>query len=160
MAHPNAELIERFYQSFQRHDAEGMAACYAPTVRFSDTVFPNLEGERAKDMWRMLCGRASTTGLRVEYSNVHADDGHGTAHWEAWYNFGPQKRPVHNIIDAHFHFHGGLISEHFDSFGFWRWSRQAIGPAGVLLGWTPIIHGAVRKQAAAQLDAFQQKKTK
>lgn len=160
MAHPNAELIERFYQAFQRHDGEGMAACYAPTVRFSDPVFPGLEGERAKDMWRMLCGRANTSGLRIEYSNISADDGHGSAHWEAWYSFGPGKRPVHNIIDAHFHLHNGLISEHFDSFSFWRWSRQAIGPAGLLLGWTPIIQGAVRKQAAAGLDAFQQQKKK
>lgn len=28
MAHPNAELIERFYQAFQRLDGEAMAACY------------------------------------------------------------------------------------------------------------------------------------
>jgi hypothetical protein len=156
MAHANADLITRFYSSFQKLDGEAMVACYAPTVRFSDPVFPGLEGERAKDMWRMLCGRAAD--LKIEFSNVSADDAHGSAHWEAHYSFGPKKRKVHNIIDAHFHFANGLITGHFDSFSFWRWSRQAIGPAGLLLGWTPVIHGAVRKQAAAGLDAFQQQK--
>ena len=158
MAHPHAALIEKFYQAFQRRDGEAMAACYGPAVRFSDPVFPNLEGERAKDMWRMLCLRAED--LRVEFSNVSADDAHGSAHWEAHYSFSRTKRKVHNIIDAHFHFHNGLISEHIDSFGFWRWSRQALGLPGVLLGWTPLIQGAVRKQAAAGLDAFAQQKQK
>ena len=156
MAHPNADLITRFYSAFQKRDGEGMAACYAPNIRFSDPVFPGLTGERAKDMWRMLCGRNS--GLTLEFSNVTADDAHGSAHWEARYVFGPNKRKVLNIIDAHFHFGNGLITEHTDTFSFWRWSRQAIGPAGLLLGWTPIIQNAVRKQAAATLDAFQQQK--
>lgn len=37
MTHPNAELIERFYQAFQRLDGEAMAACYAPPRRPSTT---------------------------------------------------------------------------------------------------------------------------
>jgi hypothetical protein len=157
VAHPNEELITRFYAAFNKHDGDAMAACYAPAIRFSDPVFPNLEGDRARDMWRMLCSRPGSD-LKIDLSNVRADDHHGGAHWEAHYSFGPNKRPVLNIIDAHFHFHNGLIVEHTDSFSFWRWSRQAIGPAGLLLGWTPIIRSAVRKQAAASLDAFQKKK--
>ena len=35
MAHPNALLIDRFYQAFQKLDAEAMAACYAEQVQFS-----------------------------------------------------------------------------------------------------------------------------
>jgi hypothetical protein len=156
VAHPNEELITRFYTAFQKHDGEGMAACYGPAVRFSDPVFPDLEGERAKDMWRMLCEIGKD--LVIEFSHVSANDGHGAAHWEAHYTFSRTGRKVHNIIDAHFHFHNGLISEHFDSFSFWRWSRQALGPAGLLLGWSPLLKGAVRKNAAAGLDAFQKKK--
>ena len=36
MAHPNEELIERFYSAFARGDGDAMAACYAPGARFSD----------------------------------------------------------------------------------------------------------------------------
>ena len=39
------------------------------------------------------------------------------------------------------------------SFG-WRWSRQALGMAGVLLGWTPWLHGKVRRDAARALERF------
>jgi hypothetical protein len=42
MAHPNDELICRFYAAFGRHDAETMVACYAPGAGFSDPVFTGL----------------------------------------------------------------------------------------------------------------------
>jgi ketosteroid isomerase-like protein len=150
--HPNAQLIERFYSAFQKRDGAAMAACYAPDVTFTDPVFPGLEGPRAGGMWRMLCERAKD--LRVEFSNVQADDATGSAHWEAWYPFSRTGRPVHNVIEARFRFRDGLIIEHTDAFDFWRWSRQALGPTGVLLGWTPMIQGAVRKKAAEGLDEF------
>lgn len=51
MAHPNAELIERFYQAFQRLDGEAMAACYAPQATFHDPAFGELVGAR----WA-ICG--------------------------------------------------------------------------------------------------------
>ena len=44
MTHPNAALIERFYEAFQRRDVDAMAACYAPDVTFSDPVFVGLHG--------------------------------------------------------------------------------------------------------------------
>ncbi|MBF3199877.1 nuclear transport factor 2 family protein, partial [Pseudomonas aeruginosa] len=54
MAHPNAELIERFYQAFQRLDGEAMAACYAPQATFHDPAFGELRGREVGDMWRLL----------------------------------------------------------------------------------------------------------
>ena len=48
----------------------------------------------------------------------------------------------------------GKISEHIDVFDFYAWARQALGPVGLLLGWTPIIKGGVNKKANAQLDEF------
>ena len=59
MTDPNAALIQRFYEAFQRSDAEAMAACYAPDVEFSDPVFGVLRGREAGDMWRMLISRAT-----------------------------------------------------------------------------------------------------
>ena len=34
------------------------------------------------------------------------------------------------------------------------WARQALGPPGLLLGWTPVIRTAVRRKARAGLDEF------
>jgi ketosteroid isomerase-like protein len=149
----NEETIRRFYDAFGRKDLAGMAACYAPDVRFSDPVFPSLRGPEVMAMWTMLGG---APGERViTCSDVHADDQSGSAHWEARYTFSQTGRPVHNVIDAKFTFVDGKIATHQDSFDFWRWSRQALGPAGLVLGWTPILKGSVRKKAATRLAAFQ-----
>ena len=107
-------------------------ACYAPTVTFSDPVFPDLVGDQARGMWRMLCARGKD--LRIEFRDVRAGDHTGSAHWEAWYTFSSTSKPVHNVIDATFTFSDGLIVTHVDRFDLYRWSRQALGVTGVLLG--------------------------
>lgn len=150
--HQNAELIEQFYKSFQNKDAEAMAACYHPNVEFSDEVFPDLKGKRAGDMWRMLCARGAD--LKVEFRDVVADDTKGTAHWDAWYTFSSTGNKVHNSIDATFEFVDGKIHRHRDKFNFYNWASQALGTAGKLLGWTPIIRKKVQAEAAKNLDQF------
>ena len=152
MSHPNAELITRFYQAFQRQDAEAMAACYADDVQFSDPVFPDLKGSEAADMWRMLTSRAQN--FTLDYSNVQADDTRGRAHWVATYLFSGTGRMVVNRIQANFVFRDGKIVEHHDRFDLWKWSAQALGAKGTLLGWTPLVQGAIRKQASKGLAAF------
>ncbi|MEK1939045.1 MAG: nuclear transport factor 2 family protein [Pseudomonas sp.] len=152
MSHPNAELLTRFYQAFQRQDAEAMAACYAADVHFSDPVFQDLNGSEAADMWRMLTSRAQNFSL--DYSNVNADDQQGSAHWVATYLFSGTGRMVVNRIQANFKFRDGKIVEHHDHFDLWKWSAQALGVKGALLGWTPLVQGAIRKQAAKGLAAF------
>ena len=47
------------------------------------------------------------------------------------------------------------IRDSHDSFDLWRWSRQALGTKGLLLGWTPLVRNAVRAQALKGLRAFQ-----
>jgi hypothetical protein len=61
---------------------------------------------------------------------------------------------VHNDVRAEFRFADGLIAEHRDSFSFYAWARQALGPAGLALGWTPIVHARVKREARAGLDEF------
>jgi len=146
------QLIERFYRAFDAGDGDTMAACYAPQVRFSDPVFPDLRGSRAGAMWRML---TQTPGdLRVELLEHDAGEERGSAHWQARYTFTETGRSVLNDIRASFRFADGLIVEHRDEFDFHRWARQALGPVGLLLGWTPIVRAAVRRKAAARLDEF------
>ena len=151
MAHPNDQLIQRFYDAFARHDGDAMAACYAPGAQFSDPVFTDLRGEEPGAMWKMLTGRAEDLDVRLE--EHEADDQHGSAHWLADYTF-RTGRKVHNDIRAEFKFEDGLIAEHRDSFSLYAWSRQALGPSGLLLGWTPIVRGKVQKEARAGLDEY------
>ena len=148
----NAQLIEEFYDAFDRRDGERMAACYAADARFSDPAFGELRGEQPGAMWRMLTGQAKD--LSVELREHEADDRRGSARWIARYTFTRTGRPVVNDVRASFRFADGLIAEHDDEFSFHRWSRQALGTPGLLLGWTPLLRAATRRQARASLDAY------
>ena len=148
----NAALINRFYEAFARRDAEAMVACYAPDVRFSDPAFGELRGDEARGMWRMLIERGKD--LEVVHSNVLADETRGSAHWDADYSFSATGRKVHNSIDARFRFENGVITEHADSFDLYRWARQALGPVGLLLGWTPMVQNKIRSGARESLHEY------
>ena len=152
MPQSNAELIATFYAAFARGDGAAMAACYAPDARFSDPVFQDLEGREPGAMWRMLTARAGD--LEITLLEHDADDTAGTAHWLADYTFTQTGRKVHNDVRAEMRFAGGLIAEHRDRFSFYGWARQAFGPLGIALGWTPLLQGKVRRQARAGLDEF------
>ncbi|WP_210014154.1 nuclear transport factor 2 family protein [Pseudomonas palmensis] len=153
MSDANIALITRFYQAFQRLDAEAMVACYSPEVVFSDPAFGTLRGKDAADMWRMLASRAKDFSLT--FDSVRADERSATAHWVATYLFSQTGRVVVNDILARFVIRDGLIVEHHDHFDLWRWARQALGTKGLLLGWTPLVQGKIRQQAAKGLRAFQ-----
>jgi uncharacterized protein len=141
--------IERFYAAFDARDGDAMAACYAPGAHFSDPVFPDLNDDEPGAMWRMLTSQA--TDLRIELLEHTAD----TAHWRAFYTFSQTGRRVVNDVRARFRFDGeGLIADHVDEFGFHRWARQALGPPGLLLGWTPLLRSKVRSNAAKSLESF------
>lgn len=146
-------LIARFYEAFQRLDAEAMSACYTDDVLFSDPVFGELRGQNATDMWRMLTSRAKD--FTLTFDQVQADAQRGSAHWVATYEFGQTGAIVINDIQARFVFRDGKICEHHDHFDLWRWSRQALGAKGLLLGWTPLVKNAIRAQAHKGLKAFQ-----
>ena len=148
------KTIETLYAAFARLDSEAMAACYAENARFDDAAFA-LSGRREiGGMWRMLCEAVKAKGRDVWKLEVSAITDN-SAHWEPVYRFSASGRMVHNIIDAQFEFDGaGLIVRHTDSFDFWRWSRQALGAPGMLLGWTPFLRGKVRAQAGASLAKF------
>ena len=151
-ADANRALIERFYDAFDRRDGQTMSACYAPDARFSDPAFGELHGDEIGDMWRMLTGRAED--LSVELRAHDADEDGGSANWIATYTFGQSGRPVVNDIQARFRFRDGLIAEHVDEFDLWRWARQALGPVGLVAGWSPPLQNKVRGQARENLRAF------
>jgi limonene-1,2-epoxide hydrolase len=147
----NVATINRFYDAFARQDGDAMAACYTADAHFHDPVFQDLHGAEVGGMWRMLTGRAQD--LKVVHSNAEATEELGSAHWEADYTFSTG-RAVHNVIEAEFRFEDGLIADHRDVFDLYAWARQALGPVGVLLGWSPPVQGKIRKQARQGLDEF------
>ena len=141
----NAALIERFYAAFARRDAKGMGKCYAPDATFRDPVFGRLDAAQTAAMWRMLVARAPD--LKVELAEHDADESQGSARWIAHYTFSSTGRPVVNDVRATFKFRDGRIVEHVDRFSFWRWSRQALGPIGVIMGWSPSLRLRMQRDA-------------
>ena len=129
-----------------------MSECYHSDVDFSDPVFQKLHGPEVGMMWTMLCLQSSS--LEIAFENVQADDKKGRADWSAKYTFGKAKRSVHNRIHAEFIFEDGKIIKHTDQFDFWRWSRMALGPLGLIMGWNSIVKVNIRKQAMTNLSKF------
>jgi SnoaL-like domain len=152
---PQIQLITRLYSAFAKLDHKTMAACYAPDASFRDPVF-ELSGPDVGAMWHMLCESAAKSpgDFQLEFDGIEADERGGTAHWEVHYLFGPQKRKVHNIVDASFRFEGGLIVDHVNDFDFAPWARQALGTPGYLLGWSGALRRKVQGQALARFEQF------
>ena len=147
----NTAIIEKFYSSFNAHDANSMTECYADNIVFEDPAFGVLKGDEAKSMWRMLM---KGTDVRVTFSNVVANEKTGSADWVATYTFGKTGRKVVNRVHAEFEFKDGQIIRHTDTFDFWIWSRQALGVSGLLLGWTSFLKKKVNDQALGRLKQF------
>jgi ketosteroid isomerase-like protein len=152
MSDANLAVIDRFYGAFAEHDGATMAACYAPNATFTDPAFGTLDAADAGAMWRMLTGRAPDLTVKVPSRSASGET--GSANWIATYTFSQTGRRVVNDVTASFVLADGLITEHVDRFSFWRWSRQALGPAGLALGWTPVLRSKVRSQALAGLRTY------
>jgi len=146
--------LEKLYAAFARLDAETMAECYADAVEFDDEAF-SLRGKReVVGMWTMLCTTVKAKGM-ADWKFHAGPLSANTAHWEPIYRFSATGRIVHNRIDSQFEFNAqGLITRQRDRFDFWAWARQALGPMGLLLGWSGFLRNKVRTQARANLDRF------
>ena len=152
----NEELIRRFYTAFQQLDYKTMQDCYSDDPVFNDAVFGLLEGEQVGAMWEMLCRNARDFSL--EFSNIKLlDDEYATCNWTAKYTFSKTGRKVVNRIKAHMRIQDGKITEHTDEFDIWKWSRQALGIPGTLLGWTGFMKSKIRRNARNNLAKFLEK---
>jgi ketosteroid isomerase-like protein len=145
-------LAETFYKAFAAKDAGTMASLYADNARFSDPAFPDLRGEAVRNMWRMLCSRSKD--LKVEFKVRNASKENIGVDWTATYTFAKTGRLVKNRVHTVMTIRDGRIIWQRDEFNFWRWSAQALGPMGTLLGWTPLVRRSVQKQAMLALKAW------
>lgn len=153
----NEQLIHDFYSAFAAGDIERMVAYYADDVIFHDPAFGQLNGENARDMWRMLYAR-SKGQLSVSWENIQAHPQSATATWAASYLFGKSKRKVLNRIGASFEIKNGKIVRHTDHFDIWKWSMQALGASGWCFGWTQWMHRRIQERSRKLLADFQAKK--
>ncbi len=129
-----------------------MTDSYHSEAVFNDPVFQNLQGSEIGQMWTMLCLQSSS--LEIAFENIQAEEESGQADWSAIYTFGKAKRKVHNKIHAEFTFKDGKILKHTDHFNFWKWSRMALGPLGLFMGWNAVVKVNIRKQAKTNLTKF------
>ncbi len=152
-------VIKTFYDAFHKLDAETMASCYHDSIVFEDPAFGILKGEKARNMWRMLCESQKGKNFVVATSNITCDDNKGSAHWEAHYTFSKTGRKVHNIIDAEFIIKDGKIIKHTDTFNLYQWAKQAIGFKGYLLGGTNFFKNKLQSQTHHLLSKFEKNRS-
>ena len=152
-------IIETFYNSFKNLDAERMADCYHDQIEFYDPGFGTLRGDRARNMWRMLCESQKGKDFEISYSDIRVEADRATAHWEAFYTFSKTNRKVHNKIDAQFLFKDGKIIKHTDSFDLHNWATQALGFKGWLLGGTGFFRKKLQQQTNRLLDRYEASKS-
>ncbi len=151
------ELINNFYMSFQKLDYKGMNNCYSADIVFFDPAFGLLRGDEAKSMWEMLCKNAKDFSLT--FGNIqHLDDEYSTCDWVANYTFSKTGKKVVNKIRANMRFENGKIAEHSDAFSLHKWSSQALGFMGWLLGWNRFFQRQIQNKARQNLMAFMKKR--
>lgn len=153
----NEQLIAKFYTAFQQRDFNTMNSCYSDEIVFFDPAFDLLKGDEVKFMWEMLCTNARDFSL--SYDNITAlDHEYYTCNWVATYTFSKTGRRVVNVVKAHMKIVDGKITEHSDAFSLHKWSSQALGFAGQLLGWNSFFQRRIKNKARKQLLKFMQTK--
>jgi hypothetical protein len=146
------QTIEKFFTAFQNLNASEMAKIYAPDATFSDEVFNLKNGEAIGQMWAMLVGNITRSG-KEHWSFTYKVESMNSASWEAKYLFSAAGRMVVNRVRSTFTFDPyGKVKVQVDQFDFWRWSRQAFGVTGLLLGWNPLFKRKVRAKAQENLS--------
>jgi hypothetical protein len=146
------QLIGDFYAAFNARDYVTMQQAYHAEAKFYDPVFEHLNAEQTKAMWQMLL--SASKDIVVKASEISTNNNTGSCRWDAWYTFSRTGRKVHNIIHSRFQFRDGKIIDQHDHFSMWRWSRQALGTSGLLLGWSPMVKNKVRQTAQGSLRKY------
>jgi hypothetical protein len=147
-------VATRFYEAFMVRDFYTMGLLYANHATFRDPVFPRLTAQGARLMWQMLLTEAEDLEISADIHEDTAD--RARVDWTARYTFTPTKRLVVNKVHTEMVIAAGKIVQQVDDFSFWRWSGQALGWKGWLLGATPLVRDPVQRKAAKSLKEFAQ----
>ena len=148
-----SDTIQAFYSAFKNGDTATMASFYHDEAEFTDPAFGHLKGNEIKMMWKMLIER-SRGNLDIEYTIVDVTSDTALVQWEARYTFSQTNRPIHNKITARLTLEDGLIKTHTDRFNLWKWSQQALGFKGILIGWTPFFRKKLQQKTRKLLHGY------
>jgi hypothetical protein len=143
-----APVLERLYTCLDRHDHEGMAACYHADAEFHDIAFALRGKKQIHAMWHMI----SEANLQASFRIREANGEFRTVDLVDDYTFRETGRRVRNVIRSDFRFRDGLIIEHRDSCSALQWGVQALGPVKGVIAW--LIPAARRGKARAKLEKF------
>ena len=139
----NQQVIEQFYTALSNRDIKALSNCYHEEVVYSDVGFGIQKGKDAKLVWQFLMNNVDENFM-VTFSDIQANETRGSANWVAKYQF--NQRNIENQITATFQFQNGKIIYHKDKYSLWKWSQQAFGFLGYLIGWLPLFRWLVRWQ--------------
>ncbi|GAA4279459.1 nuclear transport factor 2 family protein [Aquimarina mytili] len=146
------EVIKAFYTALNNHDVDTMVSYYHDEIIFEDPIFGKLEGDKAKKMWYWLCENGKD--LTVKFSDIKVNHDKGSAYWEARYTFGGRKRPVLNRVTSTFEFKDRKIIKHTDNYSLHRWSSQAMGWKGRVIGGSSYFRKKIQYRSNRLLDKF------
>ena len=153
----NTQTIVLFYEAFQKKDYATMNSCYSNDIIFFDPAFGLLKGDEVRYMWKMLCTNAKNFSLT--FGNIiQLDEEYYTCDWVASYTFSKTGRKVVNKVRANMKFFEGKIIEHSDAFSLHKWSAQALGFSGWLLGWNKFFQNKIKNTAKRNLLKFMEEK--
>ena len=157
MTNIQEDVAQQFYTAFAKKDYLELARFYHNDLSFTDPAFGTLSRSETLAMWEMLF--TSADDLDINFKLLTSGDNFVVVEWRANYSFGSKKRFVKNIIKAKLLIEDDLIIRHIDSFNLYRWSRQAMGIAGWLIGWTGFFRRKLQKQTRSRLASFISKKS-
>lgn len=152
----NKQVIENFYNALNEGNIQEMMKQYHSDVIFEDPGFGKLDYYQVVKMWEMLISKRSQS-FKLIYKNVEAHENVGSVNWIVTYHYSATQRKVVNNIMAQFKFCDGKIIEHKDSFNLWKWTRQALGISGYLLGWTAFMRKKLNQGTKEVLEDYIQK---
>ncbi|MEZ5173735.1 MAG: nuclear transport factor 2 family protein [Bacteroidia bacterium] len=147
------EIASEFYKAFAAANPEGMLHLYDPNITFSDPVFGILKAEQVFAMWRMLV----RPGVDIRFSEPKVSGDRVIVAWEARYTYTPTGRKVLNKVKAAMTIKDGKNYRASRHGSLWRWSAQAPGATGYLLGWSPVVKRKIHSMANARLRVFMEK---
>ena len=147
------KIVHKFYRAFAEGDAEQMVSFYHEKAHFEDPIFGKLNAQQVANMWRMLIARRDKN-TQITHKITGVNGGIIKVNWIAQYNYGPKKRKVVNHVSAQLKIVDGRIMEHTDHFDLWKWTQQAFGLPGYLLGWSSFMKMKIKGKVSLALKEF------
>ncbi|KAG9050145.1 hypothetical protein FS837_007444 [Tulasnella sp. UAMH 9824] len=154
----SVSVVRSYFQAYAQLDYRLMAMHTTDEFVFEDPVFPHLEGDFARAMFKMFIQGAPKSGAKftiLDVSETTTDPNVVNAKYRAEYNF--NGRPVTNEITSVLTVEDGKVCKQVDSFDFPGWAAQTGGFMGWLLGGTSFAQSATRDKAKNRLEAFMKK---